>query len=204
MIDPKLHASRIRELIIELTNFANIERQIYLPDSKNEFRRENDAEHSYSLAIASWYLSQFIPELDQNKIIKFALAHDLVEIHAGDEMAIGRTEDQEKSKKLREKQALEILKKDWPDFEDITNAIEEYEKKESREALFVYALDKILPMQLNLITQGKTWKSMDISRTDVVNNKDEKTKKSPEIYSIWKELRREVLAHDDYFNSSKV
>lgn len=86
----------------------------------------------------------------------------------------------------------------------MTDMITEYEQKDTREALFVYALDKIMPMQLNLITKGKTWKSKNMNRSEVVSNKDEKTIVSAEINAIWQELRKEVLAHDEYFNSNRT
>ncbi len=204
MTDAKLHAKRLRDLMTALADFSNIKRKIYIPDSNKEFRKENDSEHSYSLAMSTWYLSQFIPNIDRDKAMRFALAHDIVELHAGDEMAIGRTKEQEMKKRLREQEALNKLEEEWPDFPEMTATIREYEKKDTNEALFVYALDKVLPMQLNLITGGHTWKKYNIKRKDVVANKDEKARAFEEVNLIWKELRKEVLAHDDYFNTDKV
>jgi putative hydrolase of HD superfamily len=203
MKDAEQHAKRLKDLMSELVDFAEIDRQIHFPDRKSKNRKENDSEHSYSLAMCAWYLSAFIPDLDQAIVLKMALAHDIVELHAGDVMAIGRTKEEENSKKLRETAALAKLKNDWADFADLTNTLETYEKKDSREAIFVYSLDKILPMQLNLLSEGKSWKIFDLKREDIISNKDRTTRLSPEVHSIWQELRKEVLSCDDYFNKGK-
>jgi putative hydrolase of HD superfamily len=54
-----------------------------------KYIQENDTEHSYNLAMTAWYLAAYFPELDKNKLIRYALVHDLVEIHAGDTFAFG-------------------------------------------------------------------------------------------------------------------
>ena len=204
MKDAKPYLKRILDLQSEIIKLAEIERLIYFPDGTKKDRKENDVEHSYSLAMTAWYLSQYFPELDTSKLIQFALIHDFVEIHAGDVMAIGRTEEEEKRKNEKEKLALEKLKNDWSDFNDLTNSIEIYESKDSDEAKFIYALDKIMPVLLNLLSQGKTWKIHNMSRDKVIKNKDEKVKISDEINELWQATRDEILTHDDFFNEGKT
>ena len=199
-MDYKNTSKRLQQLIYALFEFAEIERKIFYPDGKKKNRLENDVEHSYSLAMCAWYLSQYLPRLNQLLVLKMALAHDIVEVHAGDVMAIGRTEDEEKQKIEREKQALLQLKADWPDFQQLTDAIELYENKETPEAQFVSALDKILPIYLSLLSEGKTWKHYQLPRAEVVKNKDQKTKINSEIHSIWQQIKQEILEHDEYFN----
>lgn len=200
MNDVKLYLKRILDLQLEIIQLAEIERLIYFPDRAKKDRKENDVEHSYSLAMTAWYLSQYFPELDKSRLLQYALIHDFVEIHAGDVMAIGRTKQEEELKNKREKLALEKLKKDWPDFKDLTESIEKYEKKYSDEAKFIYALDKIMPVLLNLLSQGKTWKIHNMAREEVIENKKEKVKVSDEINELWKTLEEEILVHDDFFN----
>ena len=72
--------------LIEFTKFTHsfqqIKRVIY---ANGEDRNENDAEHSYQLAMACWLVVETKKlKLDLNKIVKYALVHDLVEIYAGD------------------------------------------------------------------------------------------------------------------------
>jgi 5'-deoxynucleotidase YfbR-like HD superfamily hydrolase len=61
--------------------FANIERQITWP--QGEERMENDAEHSFSLALVGMALGEQIG-LDPQKIAYYATIHDLPELYAGD------------------------------------------------------------------------------------------------------------------------
>ena len=188
----------LQELLLK---FIDIERMIYLPDAgKNRIdRRETDTEHSYHLAMHAWYLSAQYPHLDQTKVLRYALAHDLVEIYAGDVMAIGRTKEEQDMKDQREREALKRLKREWPDFNDLISTIEGYENSIDAEAKFVRALDKIMPILLQILSEGKTWKKWDMIRSSVIKNKDEKTKVSKEIVDIWKVLKHEIEAHDDWF-----
>ena len=65
-----------------LMQFQAVER--YGTEAPKGFR-ENDAEHSYSLAMMSWYIiSTAKLDLDLQKSIQYSLAHDLVEVYAGD------------------------------------------------------------------------------------------------------------------------
>lgn len=70
------------EFLNELEKLKAVERRSY-PIGLN--RKENSAEHSWSLAMAGMTLAPVIdPELDILRIIQMALVHDIVEIDAGD------------------------------------------------------------------------------------------------------------------------
>jgi putative hydrolase of HD superfamily len=197
-------SKRMLEFQKLLNQFLDIERMIYLPDAKQTNRRETDTEHSYHLAMLGWYLCSFFPHLNREKIIRYSLAHDLVEIYAGDVMAVGRTEQQEKAKSKKEAAALRKLESEWPDFGDMTSTIREYESQQDAESVFVKALDKILPMMHNIMSDGKTWKEYNLNRNTIVTLKDEKTKPSKEVQAIWNEFRKTILEHDDFFNEGKA
>jgi putative hydrolases of HD superfamily len=203
-VKPDKLAKRLLDLQQLMLHFLDIERMIFLPDAARNDRRETDTEHSFHLAMLAWYLSGHYPHLDKSKVIKLALAHDVVEIYAGDVMAIGRTDEQQKQKEERESKALTRLKKEWPDFPELTEMLESYDKKDSPEAIFVSALDKLMPMMHQLLSEGKTWKKWDMSRSDVFANKDTKTANSKEINDIWQVFRKQILEHDEWFNEGKA
>ncbi len=204
-VDYRNLVDRMKDLQLLMNKFAEIQRIIYMPDTtKNTDRRETDTEHSYNLAMHAWFISQSLPELNQEKVMKYALAHDIVEIHAGDVMAIGRTDKQQKAKELREADALKQIEAEWPDFKDLTNTIRSYESQNDAESVFVKALDKIMPILHQTLSEGKTWKKLDMNRDTVLKNKDEKTSNSEIIASIWKELRVEILTHPEWFNEGKT
>ena len=189
---------RMLDLQSLLNNFYVIERQIFLPADTE--RKETDTEHSYHLAMHAWYMSTLYPSLNQSKLIRYALAHDLVEIYAGDVMALGRTDAQQHEKEQKEQAALERLTTEWPDFTDMTTMIEDYEKQTDPEAVFVKALDKIMPVILNIQTNGNLWKQLGIRRADIIANKDKSTAGSPEVGELWAMFRNYILEHDELFN----
>ena len=80
--------SRLEKQIAFLTEVdkeKNIFRQTYLADGK---RKENDAEHSWHLALAAVLLKEHMKEdADLGRVMTMVLIHDLVEIDAGDTYA---------------------------------------------------------------------------------------------------------------------
>ena len=68
--------------IIEIDRLKQIVRQTYLMDAS---RRENDAEHSWHIAMMALVLREHADEeVDILRVIEMLLVHDLVEIDAGD------------------------------------------------------------------------------------------------------------------------
>lgn len=137
-----------------LHTFQRVTRQVKIK-RRNEY--ENDMEHSYQLAMVVWYLAQRskLP-CNQELVLKYALAHDLVEIFAGDTVAFITSKKDQASKDKREKDAGEKLKKEVPDFPALHEIIEKYEKKEDIESKLVFIVDKILPIT-NEYLFGSTW-----------------------------------------------
>ncbi len=133
---------RLADLQQMIADFAKIKR---VPQIGDNGVAENDVEHSFGLALTCWYLQPKIaPELDLLKILQLALAHDIVELHAGDTFIF----DEEKlaTKEQRERAALEQVRSDWPDFSELAKHAEDYMDKIDEEARFVKAVDKILPV----------------------------------------------------------
>ena len=80
--------SRLEKQIAFLTEVdkeKNIFRQTYLADGK---RKENDAEHSWHLALAAVLLKEHMKEdADLGRVMTMVLIHDVVEFVAGDTYA---------------------------------------------------------------------------------------------------------------------
>ena len=73
------------EFIVEVDKVKQIIRQTYLADAS---RKEDDAEHSWHLALMAVLLKEYSnEEVDLAKVIPMVLIHDLVEIDAGDTYA---------------------------------------------------------------------------------------------------------------------
>jgi putative hydrolase of HD superfamily len=183
MSKPDIH--RLLELQNVLLQFRAIERSIYLPPGTD--KHENDVEHSYSLAMAAWFLSQSFPELESDKVIRLSLVHDLIEVHAGDTYAY--SDDVTLStKEAREKEAFHKLSQEWQDFPEMLTAIEEYEARQTAEAKFVYALDKIQPAMLDYLNQGVGWRKLGITHAMFRTEKDRKVPVSPQANEYMDQL----------------
>lgn len=108
--------------------------------------KESDAEHSFQLAMTVWYLASIKDYgFSIEKLIKYGLIHDFVELYAGDTDTYASPTDFAKTKHDREMASLQRLKNEFPEFKEMTDLIEKYESRSDPEARFVYAIDKLLP-----------------------------------------------------------
>ena len=104
-------------------------------------RIESVADHIYGtqmLAIAIYH--QFNYNLDLNKILYMLAIHELEEIVIGD-LAFFQISSEEKE--LEGKRACEEILKDIINKEEILSLIDEFNKKETKEAKFAYHCDKL-------------------------------------------------------------
>src|SRR5580704_1310169 len=105
-------AAKFRAL---LDAFSLVERVMHV---KGREQRENDTEHSYTLAMLAWYLADaFDLGLDKDRLLRYALVHDLVEVYAGDTYVLD--EEGLKTKHEREEKARLRLIEEFPEFKDL-------------------------------------------------------------------------------------
>ncbi|NLI90854.1 MAG: HD domain-containing protein [Peptococcaceae bacterium] len=143
--------------ILEIDKLKKIYRQSLISDGSRE---ENDAEHSWHLAVMAIILKEYAndPGLDILKVVKMVLIHDIVEIDAGDTFIYDI--EGNSSKLQRESEAalrlFGFLPEDQQD--EFKSLWEEFEAKETSEAKFAAVLDRLEPLLLNTRTEGHTWK----------------------------------------------
>ncbi len=133
-------------------DFSNIERIPRLADS----RRENDVEHSFMLALAAPAIAeQYYPELDIEKVRRFSLIHDMLEVEVGDVATFDLNAAELKEKDRREQEARRIVVERLSKVSaTVAEDLEEYEQQECREAVFVRMVDKLLPVAVNITGDG--------------------------------------------------
>ena len=111
--------------LIEIDQVKNILRMTSIADGS---RRENDAEHSWSLAMMAVLFAEHVDDqIDLLKVIKMVLIHDLVEIHAGDTFCFDEAGMQDKEAReqasadkifgLLEQDQGQELRQLWEEFE---------------------------------------------------------------------------------------
>lgn len=153
------------DFLLEVDKLKFINRQTYLSDGT---RRENDAEHSWHLALMAVLLSEHADEeVDLPKVITMVLIHDLVEIDAGDTYAYDEAGKQ--TQRIREEKAADrifaMLPKDQG--EKFRALWEEFDAYETPEAKFAHVCDNVQPLMLNHATGGKSWRERGIRRSQV-------------------------------------
>jgi len=172
---------------LELTlKFRDVYRKIKIP---GKVSTENDAEHSYQLALFSWYIatSDNLP-LDTNKIVKYALVHDFVEVYAGDIDTHTTDIEAIKAKPIKEEEARKRLLAELPEFKEFHDNILEYQQKSNDEARFVYAADKMIA-EMNVYLEGNTINiEKGLTIEDIRKNKEPKIAVSPHLQKYWREF----------------
>ena len=155
----------------------------------NKDRDENDAEHSFSLAMLGWYINNTEKlGLDLEKILKYALVHDLVEVYAGDTFFYQKDQKVIAEKHGREEKAAVQLKDEYSEFPEIHYLIAEYEKREDKESRFIYALDKVEPLLSVYLDGGRSWKRDKITLEMIKTMKKEKVAVDPTIERLFNEV----------------
>lgn len=178
------------DFILEADKIKRIGRQTYLSDG---VRKENDAEHSWHLALMAILLQEHSnQELDVLKVITMVLIHDMVEIDAGDTYAYD--EAAHATKREREVAAADrifgILPADQKEY--LRQLWEEFEEYETPEAKFAHMLDNFQPLMLNDVTDGRSWVEHGVKKSQVLK-RNARTAEGSEI--IMNEVRKIVDKH---------
>lgn len=153
------------QFIVEIDQLKHVLRQTLL---MNKSRRENDAEHSWHLAMMAIVLSEYAdPQVNLLRVLKMVLIHDLVEIDAGDTFCYDTIAVQDQHD--REQKAAERLFGMLPENlgEELRSLWDEFEAKETLDAQFATALDRLQPLLHNYYTQGGTWKMANVTEAQV-------------------------------------
>jgi 5'-deoxynucleotidase YfbR-like HD superfamily hydrolase len=141
-----------------LIPFMKIRRDIWFPTEPE--REETDGEHGYTLSMLAITLAERMKlNLDTGLIAKYALVHDLVEVHAGDVSARSDPVAIER-KAQKEQEAFLIIKEKYlKNAPWIATYIEKYEERNDEESKFVYATDKFMGALAWLAGDGARWGS---------------------------------------------
>lgn len=107
-------------------------------------RQESVAEHTWRMALMALTLHQEVnPQIDLFHVLKMIIVHDLGEVYAGDYQVYGKTVPDNKQE--LESRALNKLLKALPTYskEELFALWDEFEHRETEEAKFAVALDKL-------------------------------------------------------------
>ena len=139
----------------EIDKMTSVLRRTMLLDKS---RRENDAEHSWHIAVMALLFEEYASEpVDIGHAIKMCVVHDLIEIYAGDTFAYDV--EGNKSKAEREAKAADRLFALLPEEQGayIRALWEEFDRMETADSKYAACLDRIQPFFHNTLTEGHTW-----------------------------------------------
>lgn len=179
------------QFIKEIDKIKYIQRRTCLLNSD---RPENDAEHSWHLALMAIALSEHANKpVDILKVIKMVLIHDIVEIDSGDVFVYDKSKSHKNTEEefaaakrifglLPENQAKELIDL-WKEFED----------GETDDAKFAKSLDKLEPLLQNFSNNGGTWDKYNVTYNEVYTQKKSINKGSDTLWEYAENLLNESV-----------
>ena len=179
------------EFSLEIDKVKNIFRQTHL---SGHGRRENDAEHSWHMAIMAYLLKEYANEdVDIAKVMLMCLIHDIVEIDAGDTYAYDEVNLQ--TQKEREDAAKERIFSILPteQKEELIALFDEFEAYETPESKFAHAMDNLQPLMLNNSNGGSDWQEHQVSAEQVYRRQSKTKLGSEKLFEVTDKMIQENI-----------
>lgn len=196
------------KFLLEADKMKSIYRQTYIiadespAASRHDFkgenipmkRRENDAEHSFHLALFAMVLAEHSSEkVDVLKVMKMVLIHDIVEIDAGDTYCYDK--EGNVTKRQREERAADRIFGLLPEDQcsEYRGLWEEFERCDTPESRFANALDRMQPMLLNYTKGGISWREHGVKYGQVYERNRHIGNGSAELWEYMKNILNNAL-----------
>lgn len=179
--------------VTEIDRLKGVLRQTMLTEPA---RRENSAEHSWHLAVMALALADHAPPgTDIGRVVAMLLVHDLVEIDAGDLFVYADAEQQARQE-LAERAAADRIFAILPSDQQSEARLlwDEFMARQTREAKFARALDRLQPMLENLTAGGGTWQRHGITADQVLAKVQLIEEGSETLGALARELVGEAVA----------
>lgn len=192
MAPPNRRLAQQIDFIVAVDGLKQVYRRTRLID---DGRPENDAEHSWHLALMAVVLREYASEdIDLARVLAMHLIHDLVEMDVGDTFAYDDAgqADREERERVAAERIFGLLPADQG--ATLLALWEEFEARETAEARYAAALDRLHPMLLNYHGDDSAWSRHDIRSTQVVAFNQHMQKGAPELWAFARELIDDAVA----------
>jgi putative hydrolase of HD superfamily len=181
------------EFIKEIDKLKYIQRKTKLFNSD---RCENDAEHSWHLAMMTIILTEHANHpINVFKVLKMVLIHDIVEIDAGDTFIYdtAKSHDNTAEELLAAKRIFGLL----PDEQakEFIAIWMEFEEGVTNEAKFARSMDRFEPLLQNTSNNGGTWAEFNVNYDQVYEKKKVIEKGSVAIWNYAENLINESVVN---------
>lgn len=168
--------------ILEIDRLKSVLRQNSLVDAS---RRENSAEHSWHVALMATILAEHAGSaIDISRVVEMLLIHDLVEIDAGDTFAYDVRGAETQAQ--REEEAAQRIFGLLPDDQaaHLRARWDEFAASETPEARYALAIDRLMPMVHNVMTQGCAWQANHVIAAQVRRRAESITRGAPALGAL--------------------
>lgn len=150
-------------------------------------RRENSAEHSWTLALLAISLFPVAdPGMDQNRVLKMILIHDIVEIDAGDTFCYSDRPDKGQCELRAAERIFGMLPTTLS--AQFMELWLEFEACDTKESAFANALDRLLPLIQNYHNGGQSWRENGITYEQAYARNEVIRKSSEELWNFARNL----------------
>ncbi|MDL2236922.1 HD domain-containing protein [Christensenellaceae bacterium OttesenSCG-928-K19] len=182
MLDEK-RLERQLSFLVEIDKMKTVLRRNLIADGS---RRENDAEHSWHMAVMALVLYEYAysPEVDLCRALNMTLLHDLVEVYAGDTFCYDEAGKVDKAE--RERRAADKLFALPPEEQgsEYRALWEEFDAMQTPDSIYAAAIDRMQPLLLNYLTKGHTWHQANIGSDKVYERMDMIKKGMPKLWPV--------------------
>ena len=134
----------------------------------NKSRRENDAEHSWHIALMCLLFEEYtVEKVNVERAVKMCVVHDLIEIYAGDTFAYDAKGNLDKAE--REAAAADKLYAQLPAEQgnELRTLWEEFDAMQTADSKYAACMDRLQPFLHNTLTDGHTWTESGTNRAAV-------------------------------------
>ena len=184
--------SRQIEFLVEIDRLKSILRQTLLIDGS---RQEDSAEHSWHLALLAMVLAEHArAPVDLFRVLKMILVHDIIEIDAGDTYCYD--EEGNRSKAERENKAADRIFSLLPEDQalEFRSVWEEFESRQTADAIFAAALDRFQPLLNNFRSGGIMWRKHGIRKEQVYLRNSPMNEGSPVLWDYAERMIKDAVA----------
>lgn len=179
--------------LTEIDQVKQVMRNTILMDQS---RRENDAEHSWHMAVAAIVLAEYtdFDLLDMTKVFQMVLLHDIVEIDAGDVFAYATIDPILRAEQERNA-AERIFGLLPPDQMKQFKALWiEFDERKTNESKYANALDRFMPIYHNYKTEGVQWKRFKVTKKQVLTRNAHIEEGSAVLWAYINRIVQEAVA----------
>lgn len=179
----------IKDIILKQINFIaetdKLKGVLRKTSPINLDRKENSAEHSWQVILSAIIFAEHSNnKIDLLKVIKMLTIHDIVEIDVGDVLHYEKNNVKNLFEKelMAAKRIFGIL--DLQQENELINLWIEFEKRETLEAKYATAIDRLMGIIINSNSKGGNWYDNNITLKKIIDKNSHIMDGSKDIWDV--------------------